>query len=46
MPIIDQALGQISDRLQPAILQTAVGGPFAALSGWRTVAAHLQPTDF
>src|SRR6202162_4528363 len=42
-PIIDQALGEISDlRPHSPILQTAVGGLFAALSGWRMVAVHLE----
>jgi uncharacterized membrane protein YccC len=41
-PIIDQALGESSDlRPHSPILQTAVGGLFAALSGWRMVAVHL-----
>jgi uncharacterized membrane protein YccC len=42
-PIIDQALGESSDlRPHSPILQTAVGGLFAALSGWRMVAVHLE----
>jgi uncharacterized membrane protein YccC len=42
-PIIDQALGESSDlRPYSPILQTAVGGLFAALSGWRMVAVHLE----
>jgi len=47
-PIIDQALGESSDlRPHSPILQTAVGGLFAALSGWRMVAVHLErlPSD-
>jgi Fusaric acid resistance protein family len=47
-PVIDQALGESSDlRLHASILQTAVGGLIAALSGWRMVAVHLErlPTD-
>jgi uncharacterized membrane protein YccC len=42
-PVIDQALGESSDlRPHSPILQTAVGGLFAALSGWRMVAVHLE----
>jgi uncharacterized membrane protein YccC len=42
-PVIDEALGESSDlRPHSRALQAAVGGLFAALSGWRTVAAHLQ----
>jgi uncharacterized membrane protein YccC len=42
-PVIDQALGESSDlRLRSPILQAAVGGLFAALSGWRMVAVHLE----
>jgi uncharacterized membrane protein YccC len=42
-PVIDQALGESSDlRAHSPILQTAVGGLFAALSGWRMVAVHLE----
>src|SRR6202790_2093924 len=42
-PIIDQALGESSDlRPHSPILQTAVGGLFIALSGWRMVAVHLE----
>src|ERR1700686_3865872 len=47
-PIIDQALGESSDlRPHSPILQTAVGGLFAALCGWRVVAVHLErlPSD-
>src|ERR1700675_1711767 len=42
-PFIDQALGEISDlRHRLPILQAAVDGLFAALSGWRMVAVHLE----
>jgi uncharacterized membrane protein YccC len=42
-PIIDQALGESSDlRPHSPILQAAVRGLFAALSGWRIVAVHLE----
>jgi uncharacterized membrane protein YccC len=42
-PVIDQALGESSDlRPHSPILQTAVDGLFAALSGWRMVAVHLE----
>jgi len=42
-PVIDQALGESSDlRHRSSILQAAVGGLFAALSGWRMVAVHLE----
>jgi uncharacterized membrane protein YccC len=42
-PVIDQALGESSDlRPHSPILQAAVGGLFAALSGWRMVAVHLE----
>jgi uncharacterized membrane protein YccC len=47
-PIIDEALGEASDlRYRSPVLQAAVGGLFAALSGWRMVAVHLEllPTD-
>jgi uncharacterized membrane protein YccC len=41
--VIDQALGESSDlRLHSSILQAAVRGLFAALSGWRMVAVHLD----
>ena len=41
-PVIDQAIGE-SSRLHyhSPVLQTAVNGLFAALAGWRTVAARL-----
>src|SRR6202051_2794689 len=42
-PVIDQALGESSDlRHRSPILQAAVDGLFAALSGWRMVAVHLE----
>src|SRR5258708_5910094 len=47
-PIIDEALGESSDlRYHSRVLQAAVGGLLAALSGWRMVAAHLEllPSD-
>jgi uncharacterized membrane protein YccC len=41
-PIIDQALGESSHmRYHSPNLQTAMYGLFAALDGWRGVAAHL-----
>jgi uncharacterized membrane protein YccC len=47
-PIIDQAIGEASElRYRSRVLQTAVGGLIAALSGWRMVALHLArlPND-
>jgi uncharacterized membrane protein YccC len=47
-PVIDQALGEASDlRPHSPVLQAAVGGLFAALSGWRMAAIHLEllPSD-
>jgi uncharacterized membrane protein YccC len=42
-PVIDEALGESSDlRQHSPALQAAVGGLFAALSGWRSVAVHLE----
>jgi len=42
-PVIDEALGESSDlRPHSPALQAAVGGLFAALSGWRSVAVHLE----
>jgi uncharacterized membrane protein YccC len=42
-PVIDEALGESSDlRPHSPALQAAAGGLFAALSGWRTVAVHLE----
>jgi uncharacterized membrane protein YccC len=42
-PIIDEALGESSDlRPHSPALQAAKGGLFAALSGWRTMAVHLE----
>ena len=41
--VIDQTLGEASDlRAQSSRLYAAVGGLFAALSGWRTAADHLE----
>jgi hypothetical protein len=40
---IDEALGESSDlRPQSPALEAAMGGLFAALSGWRTAAVHLE----
>ncbi len=47
-PIIDTAIGEDSElRYRSRILQTAVGGLFAALSRWRIFALHLErlPSD-
>jgi uncharacterized membrane protein YccC len=47
-PVIDEAIGETSDlRYRLRGLQAAVGGLFAALSGWRMVANHLEllPND-
>src|SRR5260221_8988132 len=47
-PVIDEVFGEDSDlRPHSPVLQAAVGGLFAALSGWRTAALHLElmPTD-
>jgi uncharacterized membrane protein YccC len=42
-PAIDQAIGEASDlRYRSRTLQSAVDGLFAALSGWRTAAYHLE----
>jgi uncharacterized membrane protein YccC len=42
-PVIDEALGESSDlRPHSPVLQAAVGGLFAALSGWRAAAVHLE----
>ena len=42
-PMIDQALGESSHlRDRSTTLQTAVHGLFAALVGWRGIAAHLR----
>jgi uncharacterized membrane protein YccC len=42
-PVIDQALGESSHiRYHSPNLQTAMYGLFAALDGWRGVAAHLS----
>src|SRR6266851_4638923 len=41
--VIDEALGESSDlRPHSPVLQAAVGGLFAALSGWRSAAVHLE----
>jgi uncharacterized membrane protein YccC len=42
-PMIDQALGESSHlRYRSTTLQAAVHGLFAALDGWRGIAAHLR----
>src|ERR1700733_7140809 len=42
-PVIDEALGESSDlRPHSSVLQAAAGGLFAALSGWRAAAVHLE----
>ena len=42
-PVIDQAIGESSRlRYRSPLLQEAVDGLFAALAGWRTVAARLE----
>jgi uncharacterized membrane protein YccC len=42
-PVIDEAFGESSElRPYSPVLRAAVGGLFAALSGWRTVAVHLE----
>ena len=42
-PVIDEALGESSDlRPHSPALEAAAGGLFAALSGWRTAAVHLE----
>jgi uncharacterized membrane protein YccC len=42
-PAIDEALGESSDlRPRSPALEAAAGGLFAALSGWRTAAIHLE----
>lgn len=41
-PVIDTAIGESSElRYRSRVLQAAVGGLFAVLSAWRTVAFHL-----
>jgi uncharacterized membrane protein YccC len=41
-PVIDQAIGESSQvRYHSPVLQKAVDGLFAALSGWRAIANHL-----
>jgi uncharacterized membrane protein YccC len=43
VPVIDEALGDSSDlRPHSPVLQAAVGGLFAALSGWRAAAVQLD----
>jgi uncharacterized membrane protein YccC len=47
-PVIDEAIGESSGlRSHSPQLQAAIGGLFAALSGWRMVAVHLEqlPSD-
>src|SRR5258708_15744903 len=40
---MDEALGESSDlRPHSPVLEAAMGGLFAALSGWRTAAVHLE----
>jgi uncharacterized membrane protein YccC len=42
-PVIDEALGEASGlRYHSPVLQAAVGGLFAALSGWRMASLHLE----
>jgi uncharacterized membrane protein YccC len=42
-PVIDQALGESSDlRPHSSVLQAAAAGLLTALSGWRTLAVHLE----
>lgn len=42
-PVIDEAIGETSILYRRvAVLRAAVGGLFAALSGWRIVALHLE----
>ena len=41
-PVIDEAIGESSElRYRSPVLQAAVGGLFAAVAGWRAVAARL-----
>src|SRR5208337_303847 len=41
-PAIDEAIGESAYlRFRSPVLQAAIDGPFAALAGWRTVAARL-----
>src|SRR6266446_5219267 len=45
-PVIDEAIGETSDlRYRLRELLAGVGGLFAALSGWRTVANHLRSEE-
>ena len=42
-PAVDRAIGESSQlRYHSPVLQRAVEGLFAALDGWRTIAAHLS----
>jgi uncharacterized membrane protein YccC len=42
-PVIDEAVRESAElRPRETILQAAMGGLFAALAGWRTVAVHLK----
>jgi len=42
-PVIEEAIGESSDlRSHSPELQATMGGLFAALSGWRSVAVHLE----
>jgi uncharacterized membrane protein YccC len=42
-PVIDQTLGESAQiRYHSPMLQSAVDGLFAALSGWRAVASHVR----
>src|SRR5271163_138216 len=43
-PIIDEAFGEDAElRTRSPVLQAAVDGLFATLSGWRMATLHLQP---
>jgi uncharacterized membrane protein YccC len=42
-PVIDEAVGEtLGLRYRSPVLQAAMGGLFAALSGWRMLARHLE----
>jgi len=42
-PVIDEAIGETPDiRYRAPVLQAAMGGLFAALSGWQLSALHLE----
>jgi uncharacterized membrane protein YccC len=42
-PVIDEAVGETPGlRYRAPVLQAAMGGLFAALSGWRMLALHLE----